>query len=48
MVEIVADKFIVIVDESKLCDALGPGFPVGLCVELKFQAPHAIEATLSP
>ena len=28
MVEIVADKFIVIVDESKLCDALGPGFPV--------------------
>ena len=25
MVEIVADKFIVIVDESKLCDALGPG-----------------------
>ena len=27
-VEIVADKFIVIVDESKLCDALGPGFPV--------------------
>jgi len=28
MVEIVAKKFIVIVDESKLCDALGPGFPV--------------------
>merc|ERR1711906_103075 len=28
MVEIVADKFIVIVDESKLCDALGPGFPI--------------------
>lgn len=28
MVEIVADKFIVIVDESKMCDALGPGFPV--------------------
>ena len=28
MVEIVADKFIVIVDESKLCDGLGPGFPL--------------------
>ena len=28
MVEIVSDKFIVIVDESKLCDALGPGFPI--------------------
>lgn len=28
MVEICADKFIVIVDESKLCDGLGPGFPV--------------------
>ena len=23
-----AKKFIVIVDESKLCDGLGPGFPV--------------------
>merc|ERR1719359_270392 len=28
MVEICADKFIVIVDESKLCDGLGPGFPL--------------------
>lgn len=28
MVELSADKFIVIVDESKLCDGLGPGFPV--------------------
>lgn len=28
MVEVIADKFIVIVDESKLCDGLGPGFPV--------------------
>merc|ERR1712176_296799 len=28
MVEICADKFIVIVDESKLTDGLGPGFPV--------------------
>merc|ERR1712071_499178 len=28
MVEVSADKFIVIVDESKLCDGLGPGFPV--------------------
>mmetsp|Transcript_22723 Transcript_22723/g.34620 ORF Transcript_22723/g.34620 Transcript_22723/m.34620 type:complete len:245 (-) Transcript_22723:257-991(-) len=28
MVEMAADKFIVIVDESKLCDGLGPGFPV--------------------
>ena len=28
IVEIVSDKFIVIVDESKLCDGLGPGFPV--------------------
>lgn len=28
IVEICADKFIVIVDESKLCDGLGPGFPV--------------------
>lgn len=28
MVEIMADKFIVIVDESKICDGLGPGFPV--------------------
>jgi len=28
MVEICADKFIVIVDESKLCDGLGPGFPI--------------------
>uniref|UniRef100_A0A7S1BGW3 ribose-5-phosphate isomerase n=1 Tax=Corethron hystrix TaxID=216773 RepID=A0A7S1BGW3_9STRA len=28
MVEVCADKFIVIVDESKLCDALGPGFAV--------------------
>ena len=26
MVEVCADKFIVIVDESKLCDGLGPGF----------------------
>ncbi len=28
MVEIVADKFICIVDESKLCKGLGPGFPL--------------------
>lgn len=28
MVEVMADKFIVIVDSSKLCDGLGPGFPV--------------------
>lgn len=28
MVEVMAKKFIVIVDESKLCDGLGPGFPV--------------------
>ena len=28
MVEVCADKFIVIVDESKLTDALGPGFPI--------------------
>jgi ribose 5-phosphate isomerase A len=28
MVEIMADKFIVIVDESKLCSGLGPGFPL--------------------
>lgn len=28
MVEICADKFIVIVDESKICDGLGPGFPI--------------------
>jgi ribose 5-phosphate isomerase A len=28
MVELAADKFIVIVDESKLCDGLGPGFPL--------------------
>jgi ribose 5-phosphate isomerase A len=28
IVEICADKFIVIVDESKLCDGLGPSFPV--------------------
>eukprot|EP00593_Proboscia_inermis_P011085 CAMPEP_0171303454 /NCGR_PEP_ID=MMETSP0816-20121228/12959_1 /TAXON_ID=420281 /ORGANISM="Proboscia inermis, Strain CCAP1064/1" /LENGTH=241 /DNA_ID=CAMNT_0011782695 /DNA_START=125 /DNA_END=850 /DNA_ORIENTATION=- len=28
MVEVCADKFIVIVDESKLCEGLGPGFPV--------------------
>ena len=28
MVEVCADKFIVIVDESKLCDGLGPGFPL--------------------
>eukprot|EP00540_Astrosyne_radiata_P007814 CAMPEP_0116835126 /NCGR_PEP_ID=MMETSP0418-20121206/7375_1 /TAXON_ID=1158023 /ORGANISM="Astrosyne radiata, Strain 13vi08-1A" /LENGTH=243 /DNA_ID=CAMNT_0004464765 /DNA_START=41 /DNA_END=772 /DNA_ORIENTATION=+ len=28
MVEICSDKFIVIVDESKLCDGLGPGFPI--------------------
>jgi len=28
MVEIVSDKFIVIVDESKLTSALGPGFPI--------------------
>jgi ribose 5-phosphate isomerase A len=28
MVEIMADKFIVIVDESKLTDGLGPGFPI--------------------
>lgn len=28
MVEVCADKFIVIVDESKLTDGLGPGFPV--------------------
>ena len=28
MVEVCAKKFIVIVDESKLCDGLGPGFPL--------------------
>jgi len=28
MVELSAEKFVVIVDESKLCDGLGPGFPV--------------------
>eukprot|EP00238_Polyblepharides_amylifera_P001789 CAMPEP_0196572716 /NCGR_PEP_ID=MMETSP1081-20130531/2706_1 /TAXON_ID=36882 /ORGANISM="Pyramimonas amylifera, Strain CCMP720" /LENGTH=283 /DNA_ID=CAMNT_0041890123 /DNA_START=124 /DNA_END=975 /DNA_ORIENTATION=- len=28
MVEVMADKFIVIVDESKLCSGLGPGFPL--------------------
>ena len=28
MVEVCAKKFIVIVDESKLCDGLGPHFPV--------------------
>ena len=28
MVEIVSDKFICIVDESKLCPGLGPGFPL--------------------
>jgi len=28
MVEVCADKFIVIVDESKICDGLGPGFPI--------------------
>lgn len=28
MVETCADKFIVIVDESKLCNGLGPGFPI--------------------
>jgi len=28
MVEVCADKFIVIVDESKLVDGLGPGFPI--------------------
>merc|ERR1712094_85987 len=28
IVEECAEKFIVIVDESKLCDGLGPGFPV--------------------
>ena len=28
MVEAMADKFICIVDESKLCKALGPGFPL--------------------
>eukprot|EP00192_Tetraselmis_astigmatica_P020666 CAMPEP_0117677080 /NCGR_PEP_ID=MMETSP0804-20121206/16551_1 /TAXON_ID=1074897 /ORGANISM="Tetraselmis astigmatica, Strain CCMP880" /LENGTH=290 /DNA_ID=CAMNT_0005486333 /DNA_START=82 /DNA_END=954 /DNA_ORIENTATION=- len=28
MVEVMADKFIVIVDESKLCKGLGPGFPL--------------------
>jgi hypothetical protein len=26
--QVMADKFIVIVDESKLCDGLGPGFPL--------------------
>lgn len=28
IVEIASDKFIVIVDESKICDGLGPGFPI--------------------
>jgi len=28
MVEVCADKFIVIVDESKMCNGLGPGFPL--------------------
>lgn len=28
IVEVCADKFIVIVDESKICDGLGPGFPL--------------------
>lgn len=28
MVEVVSDKFICIVDESKLCKGLGPGFPL--------------------
>ena len=29
-----AKKFIVIVDESKLCDGLGPGFPVPVEIAL--------------
>ena len=28
MVELAADKFIVIIDDSKLCDGLGPTFPI--------------------
>ncbi|KAL7558169.1 hypothetical protein ACA910_016223 [Epithemia clementina (nom. ined.)] len=28
IVEIASDKFIVIVDESKICNGLGPGFPI--------------------
>jgi len=28
IVEVCAEKFIVIVDESKICDGLGPGFPI--------------------
>merc|ERR1712129_566680 len=28
IVELCAKKFIVIVDESKMCDALGPSFPI--------------------
>lgn len=28
MVEVCAKKFVVIVDESKLCEGLGPGFPL--------------------
>lgn len=28
IVEIASDKFIVIVDESKICEGLGPGFPI--------------------
>ena len=45
MVEIVADKFIVIVDESKLCDALGPGFPVRSRRPAVLRCLHAIDAT---
>ena len=45
MVEIVADKFIVIVDESKLCDALGPGFPVRSRRPAVLRCLHTIDAT---
>mmetsp|Transcript_19177 Transcript_19177/g.34547 ORF Transcript_19177/g.34547 Transcript_19177/m.34547 type:complete len:245 (+) Transcript_19177:76-810(+) len=46
MVEMAADKFIVIVDESKLCDGLGPGFPVPVEIT-PFCHEHTIRAIAS-
>merc|ERR1719247_2984953 len=43
MVEVCAKKFIVIVDESKLCDGLGPGFPLPVEI-VQFCHEHTLRA----
>lgn len=47
MVEVCAKKFIVIVDESKLCDGLGPGFPLPVEI-VQFCWEHTMRKVCAP